>query len=141
MAKKIPTRKKRFKVICPDCGKEREISYATHRMIITDPEKPGRCMKCGIKYRDEKKKANFVANYVAPVMPWIRVCGCKVSKNVNKYDSGLAISVRCDRFHDCKYQERCLDAVAEKGWDGFTGDLKGFVAASEGDNEQRKNRN
>ena len=130
---KIPTRKKRFKIICPDCGQEREKTYATWRMIQTG-RATGKCKSCGIRYRGKKRKAAYMLANPPPVMPSIQVHGCMVSEYREKHDTVLSMSRRCARYHDCVHWKDCLEVAANpiRNWDGFTSNGAGFISGRRG---------
>jgi len=104
-------------VKCPDCLQERSISYAIYRRV-TIGELSGRCLKCGIKYRDKKKLLNIKEEISEP---YIRLHGCKIFKHPPMFSSK-----RCDHFFECVHRKDCLNTIALKKWAGFLSDSKGF---------------
>lgn len=115
----------KYKVTCPECGKNRVISYAAYRFIVRG-EASGRCQKCGIIHRDAV--IADVKESITPIMPYVDFAGCRLSEVwIGKWLN----SSRCEKYCKCAKSSECLDRVIEEGWKGFTSDCKGFQKRGE----------
>ena len=127
ISQNIPKSRRRYEIVCPDCGEIRTISYLMYKTLLAR-HSPGRCSKCGLIYREARKKPGFVENNNLPKIleQTIKCCGCTLKEKAIKKGDNIFISFRCKRYLDCANAEKCLDAVEELNWMGFVANGKGF---------------
>ena len=100
-------------LICPDCGKKRQVTRSTYLDFI-NRKRLGRCRSCGTKETLRKKEKKTKT---------MNCCGCTLT--VAKGDR-VQGSTRCEKFEVCKYSSECLRVLFKLDWDGFTADCRGF---------------
>lgn len=98
-------------VICPDCGKVRQVTIYFYKGVIKN-NGIFLCRTCSLKRRfpnvEKTIKKEVVPKKLSPKE--IEINGCTLIKQKEG---------RCSKYENCIFFEKCLNQVVELDWNGW----------------------